>query len=74
MGEYNKKKRDAIGSVVAFVLGLVFNALGVIIMTLREKQQSVKGGFLLESDDLFRYSIFSGIGALLNTIVLVVVF
>lgn len=74
MGEYNKKKRDAIGSVVAFVLGLVLNALGVIIMTLREKQQSVKGGFLLESDDLFRYSIFSGIGALLNTIVLVVVF
>lgn len=74
MGEYNKKKRDAIGSVVAFVLGLVLNALGVIIMTLREKHQSVKGGFPLESDDLFRYSIFSGIGALLNTIVLVVVF
>lgn len=68
--KYNRDLRNKVGMVLAFVLGVLFNSLGVIIMAFREKYQSVKGHFPLESDDLFRYSILGGFGALINTVLI----
>ena len=60
---YNRNKRNILGAVIFFVLGLLISGFATVIAILREKHQSDKGGFELESDDLVRYSVASGIGA-----------
>lgn len=65
------KKRNIIGTCVAFVLGLLFNGLGTVEMVLRELWQSRKYGFNIEVKDVVRYSIASSIGAVINVIILV---
>ena len=69
---YNRKLRNKVGSVLAFAMGLIFSGLGVVVMSIREKRQSDKGGFAIEADDLYRYSIVSGAGAFVNSIILII--
>ena len=69
----DSKKRDKYGTLLAFVMGLLFNVLGVIFMVWRELIQSKKGGFPIETDDVVRYSILSSIGAVVNLILLLII-
>lgn len=65
-------RRDKIGLVVAFLLGVLFNGIGTIIMVCRELYQSKKYGFLIETNDVVNYSIVSSVGAILNVVLLIV--
>lgn len=67
----DSKKRDKYGTLLAFVMGLLFNVLGVIFMVWRELRQSKKGGFPIETDDVVRYSLVSSLGAVLNAVLIV---
>jgi len=68
--KYNRDLRNKVGMVLAFVLGVLFSGLGMMVMALREQWQSKKGGFQIEADDLYRYSLCSGAGAVVNALVL----
>ena len=65
--------RDKTGTAVAFVLGLLLNGLGTIIMVLRECWQSYRHGFEIETADVVRYSLVSSLGAVINTITLLLI-
>lgn len=67
-------KRDKIGLAVAFLLGLLFNSIGTIVMVLRECWQSRRHGFSIEVGDVVRYSLVSSLGAVLNAVILVLLF
>lgn len=66
----DSKKRDKYGTLLAFVMGLLFNVLGVIFMVWRELRQSQKGGFPVETDDVVRYSLTSSVGGVFNLVIL----
>lgn len=65
-----KNKRNMIGTVGAFCLGVLFGPLATIFMICREQWQAKKYGFDIESDDLVRYGITTSIGAVFNLIIL----
>lgn len=65
-------RRDKIGLAVAFLLGVLFNGIGTIIMVVRELYQSKKYGFAIETNDVVNYSIISSVGAILNVVLLIV--
>lgn len=65
-------RRDKLGLAVAFLLGLLFNGLGTIVMVLRECWQSYKGGFEIETADVVRYSLMASVGAVVNVIIMLV--
>ena len=67
------KKRNIIGTCVAFVLGLLFNGLGTVAMVLRELWQSRKYGFDIEVKDVVRYSLISALGSVVNVIILIMI-
>lgn len=67
------EKRNRQGAWVAFALGLLLSGLGVIIMLRREVIQRNKGGFPLETDDVVKYTTYSGIGAFVNFLVMLAV-
>ena len=69
----DSKKRDKYGTLLAFVMGLLFNVLGVIFMVWRELRQSKKGGFPIETDDVVRYSLTSSVGGVFNLVILLAV-
>ena len=71
--KYNRELRNKVGCVLAFVMGLLFSGLGVAFMSYREKRQSDKGGFAIEADDLYRYSLISGAGAFVNAVILIII-
>lgn len=66
-------RRDKIGTAVAFVLGLLLGGIGTIIMVLRECWQSYRHGFEIETADVVRYSLVSSLGAVINTITLLLI-
>lgn len=66
-------RRDKIGLAVAFLLGLLLGGLGTITMVLRECWQSRRHGFSIEVGDVVRYSIASSIGAVVNTIIIILI-
>lgn len=68
--KYNRDLRNKVGMVLAFVLGVLFSGLGMMVMALREQWQSKRGGFAIEADDLFRYSLCSGAGAVVNALII----
>ena len=69
----DSKKRDKYGTLLAFVLGLLFNVFGVIFMVWRELRQSKKGGFPVETDDVVRYSLTSAVGGIFNLTILLII-
>ncbi len=66
-------RRDKIGLAAAFLLGLLLGGLGTITMVLRECWQSRRYGFPVEVGDVVRYSIASSIGAVVNTIIMILI-
>lgn len=66
-------KRDKIGLAVAFLLGVLLGGLGTITMVLRECWQSRRHDFSIEVGDVVRYSIASSIGAVVNTIIIILI-
>ena len=65
-------KRNRIGIIVAFMIGVFLNGLATIIMILRELYQSRKYNFAIETNDVVNYSIISSVGAILNVVLLIV--
>ena len=68
--KYNRDLRNKVGMVLAFVLGVLFSGLGMMVMALREQWQSKKGCFAIEADDLYRYSLCSCAGAVVNALII----
>ena len=66
------KQRNIIGSIICFFLCLIFGGLGLMIFMLREIYQSRKYGFLIEVDDIKRYSIIGGIASAIELTALIV--
>lgn len=58
------KKNEIIGVIIAFVLGLLFNAFGTIVIVIAEFLRSKREH--VEIDNVVRYSVFSSVGALLH--------
>lgn len=65
-------RRDKTGLAVAFLLGVLFNSIGTIVMVLRECWQSYKYHFEIETADVVRYSLMASVGAVVNVIILLV--
>lgn len=58
----NIKQRNIIGSIVTFILSIIFGDIGIsIMMMIREVYQSNKYKFPIEKDDITRYSIIGTI-------------
>lgn len=68
------KKRNIQGTIVAFILGLLFGGLGTITMVARELMQAYKYDFDVECDDIIRYSITASVGSVIQTILLIILF
>lgn len=66
-------RRDKIGLAVAFLLGVLLGGIGTITMVLRECWQSRRHDFSIEVGDVVRYSIASSIGAVVNTIIIILI-
>ena len=70
---YNAHKRNVIGTLGFFCLGVLINGIAPIIAILREYSQYNKNG-VLEHDDIKRYVVSSSIGVLVNTILISIIF
>lgn len=66
---YNAKKRDIIGTLGFFILGLLIGGFASMIAVIREWMQYKANG-VLEHGDLWRYVFASSIGAVIQVIVL----
>ena len=64
------KKRNIQGTIVAFILGLLFGGLGTITMVARELMQAYKYDFDVETDDIIRYSITASVGSIIQLLIL----
>ena len=69
----NAQKRNVWGMVVCFVLCALSGCFGLAAMMCREVEQSDKGGFPVEKDDIIRYSIVGCVGYIVNVVLLIVV-
>lgn len=68
------QKRNIQGGIVAFVLSVLLGGIGIMIMMLREVNQSKKYGFAVEADDIVRYSVIGAVGSVVNALLLVNLF
>jgi hypothetical protein len=66
---YNAKRRDIIGTIGFFALGLLIGGFASMIAVIREWVQYKENG-VLEQGDLWRYVFASSIGAVIQMIVL----
>lgn len=67
--EYNAHKRNIIGTICFFVLGLMIGGFASMIAVWREWIQYKENG-VLEQGDVWRYMIASSCGAMVQMIVL----
>lgn len=65
---YNAKKRDIIGTIWFFALGLLIGGFASMIAIVREWLQYKQNG-VLESNDVMRYVIVSSVGAVIQLLV-----
>ena len=63
--------RNVAGIVVCFVLCALFGCFGLAAMMLREVEQSDKGGFDIEKDDILRYSLAGCVGYVVNVVLII---
>ena len=69
---YNAHKRNVVGTIGFFVLGLLIGGVAPMIAVIREWVQYKKNG-VLETGDLWRYVIASSIGAVIQMVVLLII-
>lgn len=69
---YNAKKRDIIGTLGFFILGLLIGGFASMIAVWREWMQYKANG-VLEYNDMWRYVIVSSIGAIIQFVVLLII-
>ena len=65
---YNAKRRDIIGTLGFFILGVLIGGFSPAIAVWREWRQFKKSG-TLENGDLMRYVIVGSIGAVIQFLV-----
>lgn len=68
---YNAKKRDTIGTIGFFVLGVLIGGFASAIAVWREWMQYKHSG-VLESNDVMRYVIAASIGAIVQLAIVLV--
>lgn len=66
---YNEHKRNVVGTIGFFCLGLLIGGVAPMIAVIREWVQYKKNG-VLETGDLWRYVIASSCGSIIQMIVL----
>lgn len=66
---YNAKKRDIIGTLGFFCLGVLIGGIAPMIAVWREWLQYKKNG-VLESNDVWRYVMVSSAGAVIQLIII----
>ena len=69
---YNAKKRDIIGTLGFFVLGVLIGGFASMIAVIREWVQYKANG-VLEQGDLWRYIFASSIASVIQFIVLLII-
>lgn len=69
---YNEHKRNVVGTIVFFVLGLLIGGFAAMIAVWREWLQYKKSG-VLESNDILRYVIVSSTGAVVQMIIVLII-
>ena len=69
---YDAHKRNIIGTIGFFVLGVLIGGFASMIAVWREWLQYKKNG-VLESNDVMRYVIVSSTGAVIQFIVLLII-
>lgn len=70
--EYNAHRRNIIGTLGFFVLGVLIGGFASMIAVWREWLQYKRNG-VLESNDVMRYVIVSSCGAVVQIIVLLII-
>jgi hypothetical protein len=65
-GKTTAEVRNALGCLVALVLGLLLNVMGVAVMVVRELRQAREGCFGVEWDDVCRYVTWGLVGCAFN--------
>lgn len=71
-GTYNAHKRDIIGTLGFFILGVLIGGASAAIAIWREWWQYKESG-VLEQGDLWRYIVASSAGAVVQFVVLLIV-
>ena len=66
---YNAHKRNIIGTLGFFVLGVLIGGFASMIAVIREWVQYKRSG-VLESNDVWRYVIVSSCGAVIQTVLI----
>lgn len=66
---YNAKKRDILGTLGFFVLGVLIGGFASMIAVIREWMQYKRSG-VLESNDVWRYVMVSSAGAIVQLIII----
>ena len=72
MIEYNAYKRNIVGTITFFVLGVLIGGFASMIVVWREWIQYKENG-VLEQGDVWRYMIASSCGAVVQMIVLLII-
>lgn len=71
VGNYDAGRRDVVGTVVFFLLGVVLSGFSPAIAVLREWMQYRRSG-VLEHGDLLRYVLVGSAGAVVQMVMLIV--
>ena len=71
LDELKTLDRNKVGAIVFFVLGLLISGLACMLAVYRELAQEKKSG-VLEREDLKNYVKWSGIGAIVQAFILMV--
>lgn len=66
---YDAKKRDIIGTLGFFVLGVLIGGFASMIAIIREWVQFKRSG-VLESNDVWRYVMVSSAGAVVQLVII----
>lgn len=69
---YNEKRRDIIGTLGFFILGVLIGGFASMIAVIREWVQYKKNG-VLEQGDLWMYVFASSIGAVIQFMVVLTI-
>ena len=69
---YNARKRNIIGTLGFFILGVLIGGFSPAIALWREWRQSKEGG-VLEVGDLWRYIIAGSAGAVVQFLVMLII-
>lgn len=71
VGNYDAGRRNVVGTIGFFALGLLVGGFAAMIAVLREYAQYKRNG-RLECDDVLRYVLVGSAGAVVQLIILIV--